>query len=288
MKLQSIAQQSHDDIGYYGRNSPHVFQFPNPAESYRSQNARSIIEGQQSRELEAVRTNILDNQSIRSKIDNREQSMAVGHVSYFFGARAVGAIVFSLVGGFALENFSKPTIFRLSALCPMLLFLYVTVIFEENEDSIYSEEATAEDIRTMLESHMMKRQSTSKDQGIIIDSSKKNDINTPMYPTKPSQHQDVQKKAQLTYEQQTSNSFIQDMKEKLGLSTSLSKKRIFAKIHSSHQKIELKVFLSIQKNNCHKLTKKLKKSGLQKKRHHFQKNSAFLFLAVHMINFVKN
>ena len=68
----------------------------------------------------------------------------------------------------------------------------------------------------------------------------------------------------------------------------LSKKRIFAKIHSSHQKIELKVFLSIQKNNCHKLTKKLKKSGLQKKRHHFQKNSAFLFLAVHMINFVKN
>ena len=80
--------------------------------------------------------------------------MAVNHVSFFFGARAAGALVFSLVGGIALENMSKSKVFILSGCIPLLLFVYVWLVFEEKESSQYSEEATAEEIRDIVESHL--------------------------------------------------------------------------------------------------------------------------------------
>lgn len=80
--------------------------------------------------------------------------MAVNHVSFFFGARATGALVFSLVGGMALENFSKSKVFILSGCIPLMLFLYVWLVFEEKEETQYSQEATAEEVRQIVESHL--------------------------------------------------------------------------------------------------------------------------------------
>ena len=80
--------------------------------------------------------------------------MAVNHVSFFFGARATGALVFSLIGGVALENLNKSKVFIISGTIPLMLFFYVWFVLEEKEESQYSEEATAEEIREIVESHL--------------------------------------------------------------------------------------------------------------------------------------
>ena len=80
--------------------------------------------------------------------------MAVNHVSLFFGARATGSLVFSLISGVALENLSKSKVFMLSGCIPLLLFVYVWFVFEEKQVSQYSQEATAEEIREIVESHL--------------------------------------------------------------------------------------------------------------------------------------
>ena len=237
MKLKSITVASNEDSLSSGqkRNS---FQFNAPhlnTPEY-NQNARSIVEvGSQAENhtyLGDVNSGILDSQSIRSKIDRGEQAMAIGHVSYFFGARAMGAIVFSLVGGFALENFSKPTIFRLSALCPLLLFLYVAFIFEEKEDSVYSEETTTEEIRTIIEAHMKQNKSSYMNNSACIEDSpaihfesdKFNDMKTPIYATKPSQHQEAGKTPRHLKEDKNSSGFIQEIKTTFGFSSSTHSK----------------------------------------------------------------
>ena len=107
-----------------------------------------------SNELEEEITSVLRSESIHSKIDKQEQNMAVNHVSFFFGARATGALVFSLIGGIALENFSKSKVFILSACFPLMLFFFTLFFYEEKPDSQYSEEATAEEIREIVESHL--------------------------------------------------------------------------------------------------------------------------------------
>lgn len=96
----------------------------------------------------------MNSDSIKSKIDRKEQDMATNHVSFFFGARAFGALAFSLIGGFALEYGSKSTVFLACGTMPFLLFFYTFFFFEENKDSVYSEDATAEEIRSIVESHI--------------------------------------------------------------------------------------------------------------------------------------
>lgn len=101
-------------------------------------------------------TSILHSETINSQIDKQEQDMAVNHVSFFFGARATGALVFSLLGGVALEKLSKSKVFMLSGCIPLLLFVYVWLVFEEKEGTQYSQEATAEEVREIVESHLRK------------------------------------------------------------------------------------------------------------------------------------
>lgn len=75
----------------------------------------------------------------------------------------------------------------------------------------------------------MQRQSIKSDCHTITNdqvtaNAHKNDFKTPIYATKPSQHQDAFRKANPSYEQHSSHSFIQDMKDKLGLSASAHSK----------------------------------------------------------------
>jgi hypothetical protein len=114
----------------------------------------SSVKREEPIDLDEDITSVLRSGSIHSKIDQKEQNMAVNHVSFFFGARAAGALVFSLIGGVALENFSKSKVFMLSACFPLMLFFYTLFIFEEKPNSQYSEEATAEEIREIVESHL--------------------------------------------------------------------------------------------------------------------------------------
>lgn len=140
--------------------------------------------------------------SINSQIDKQEQDMAVNHVSFFFGARATGALVFSLVGGVALEHLSKSKVFMLSGCVPLMLFFYVWLVFEEREDTQYSQEATAEEIRQIVESHLKQAKSADSlepslhnaDQSIIFeDSAKIGKSRTFKFVVKPSQNKDFQK-----------------------------------------------------------------------------------------------
>ena len=162
--------------------------------------------------------------TINSKIDKQEQDMAVNHVSFFFGARATGALVFSLIGGIALENFSKSTVFLISGCIPLMLFFYVWLVFEERENSQYSEEATAEEIREIVEEHLkvIKPEYSIKekqDESIRFEDSE--DIaksKTFKFITKPSANANYEG-AKKSSEKDPESGIIDNIKSKLGFSS---------------------------------------------------------------------
>jgi hypothetical protein len=170
-------------------------------------------------------TSVLQSESINSKIDKQEQDMAVNHVSFFFGARACGALVFSLIGGIALEKFSKSTVFILSGCIPLMLFFYVWLVFEEKEVSQYSEEATAEEIRQIVEEHLKVikpeysiKEKEKKEKSIVFEDSEEIEKSkTFKFITKPSANAHFNKSKKKS-EKTNESGFFANIKSKLGIS----------------------------------------------------------------------
>ena len=192
-----------------------------------SYNNKSCFSG--NNELEDDISSLLNSESINSKIDKQEQDMAVNHVSFFFGARATGALVFSIISGFALEKLSKSNVFILSGCIPIMLFFYVWIVFEERETSVYNEEATAEEIREIVEGHLKQAKTDSgikdkaKNPNSILfedseDLSKSRTLKL-IYQTK--EDENINNSNQKNINQIKQSNLIENIKSKLGY-TSLS------------------------------------------------------------------
>lgn len=86
--------------------------------------------------------------------ESQEQSMAVSHVSLFFGATAAGSLVFSYLGGIALQKLSKSQVLTLLGCFPVILFFYVLIIYEESRVTGEPEDVFAGEIETIIHSHL--------------------------------------------------------------------------------------------------------------------------------------
>lgn len=77
---------------------------------------------------------ILESSTIKSNIDKQKQNKAIGNVSYFFGARGTGGLFFTLFGGIAIKVFSKSSLFLLTIIFPLSLFVFIAFFFKETEE----------------------------------------------------------------------------------------------------------------------------------------------------------
>lgn len=70
-----------------------------------------------------------------SKSDDR-QGDAQAHVSYFFGAKNCGSLIFSYLGGFALEFLNKTQIFQICALFPFTVLVNCVFFYKEKNTNL--------------------------------------------------------------------------------------------------------------------------------------------------------
>ena len=85
---------------------------------------------------ETILVTLARDDSINKSEAGNKQSDAQAHVSYFFGARNCGSLVFSYLGGFALEFLNKTQIFQICALFPFTVLINCIFFYKEKNQNL--------------------------------------------------------------------------------------------------------------------------------------------------------
>jgi len=80
--------------------------------------------------------------------ENEKQAQAQGQVSIFFGARSIGSLIFSYLGGAVLELISHRKIFLICSIFPLAVVI-IAFYFLETKQTIDTNKSFKEDMKNI-------------------------------------------------------------------------------------------------------------------------------------------